>query len=41
MDDNKLINMLNELNEALNKNFPRADEYSEAIDVYKRQGEYS
>lgn len=33
MDDNKLINMLNELNEALNKNFPRADEYSEAIQL--------
>lgn len=33
MDDNKLINMLNELNEALNENFPRADEYSEAIQL--------
>ncbi len=33
MDDNKLINMLNELNESLNENFPRADEYSEAIQL--------
>lgn len=33
MDDNKLINMLNELNEALNENFQNADEYSEAIQL--------
>lgn len=33
MDDKKLINMLNELNEALNENFPSADEYSEAIQL--------
>lgn len=33
MDDNKLINMLNELNEALNENFPKAGEYSEAIQL--------
>lgn len=29
MEDNKLINMLNELNE----NFPKAGEYSEAIQL--------
>lgn len=31
MEDNKLINMLNELNEALNENFPKAGEYVEIL----------